>query len=162
MSGQVPSRFWDESTDYGVHPALTDDMLADCEAFLGVELPSEYVSLLRTRNGGAVAREFSAFPTSQPTSWAVDHVPFEYCHGIGADGPSIAESPYLNSEWGQPDQLVLLHGGGHYWIALDYRGGRTTEPSVVWFDNEVSQDMTLADSFAAFLAGLVEPPPIDA
>lgn len=160
--GRIASRFWDEITDYGVHPALTDDALADCEALLGIKLPSEYVALLRVRNGGAVGKEYSAFRTSHPTSWSVDHVPFEYCYGIGTDAPSITESPYLNSEWGQPDELVLLHGEGHYWIALDYRGDRAAEPSVVWFDNEMSEDLKLADSFAAFLEGLAEPPPVDA
>jgi SMI1-KNR4 cell-wall len=162
LIGRIAGRFWDESKNYGVHPALTEDALVDCEARLGIKLPSEYIALLRVRNGGAVAREYSAFLTSQPTSWADDHVPFEYCHGIGADGASITESPYLNGEWGQPDELVLLHGNGHYWIALDYRGDRAADPRVVWFDNEVSEDLTLADSFASFLEGLVEPPPFDA
>lgn len=157
---RVADQFWDMSTDYGVHPALTDDVLFDCEALLGVTLPAEYVALLRVRNGGVVAREYSAFPTRLPTSWAPDHVPFEHCAGIGADFPSIALSPYLNSEWGQPEELVLLHGDGHYWIALDYRSGRAAEPSVVWFDNDVGEDLMLADSFGAFLQGLTEPPPI--
>jgi hypothetical protein len=156
----IASRFWDIRSDYGVHPALTDEALADCEALLGITLPAEYVALLRVRNGGPVAREFSAFPTRQPTSWAPDHVPFEDCHGIGESFPSIAESPYLNREWGQPDELVLLHGGGHYWIALDYRGDRATAPSVIWFDNEVGEDLRLADSFRVFLQGLTEPPHI--
>jgi SMI1-KNR4 cell-wall len=156
----MADRFWDMRSHYGVHPALTEDALAACEVLLGVTLPVEYVALLRTRNGGRVAREYSAFPTRQPTSWAPDHVPFENCHGIGAGYPSITESPYLNREWGQPDEFVLLHGGGHYWIALDYRADRTAEPSVVWFDNEVGEDVTLADSFRAFLQGLTEPPPI--
>jgi hypothetical protein len=148
------------STDYGVHSTLTDEALAECEALLGVRLPAEYVELLRVRNGGTVVRERSAFLVDRPTSWAPDHVPFQDCAGIGAEFPSITHSPYLNVEWGQPDGLVLLHGDGHYWVALDYRSGRTIEPSVVWFDNEVGDDFELADSFGKFLRGLTAPPPI--
>lgn len=158
--GVIGRRFWDMSTDHGVHPALTDEALADCESLLGVRLPAEYVELLRVRNGGAVVRERSAFLVDRPTSWAPDHVPFEDCNGIGAEFPSITHSPYLNVEWGQPDGLVLLHGGGHYWVALDYRAGRTAEPLVVWFDNEVGEDFKLADTFREFLGGLSEPPTI--
>lgn len=159
--GPMAHRFWDMSSDYGTHPALTDGVLADCEALLGVTLPAEYVALLRVRNGGVVSRGYSAFPIGVPTSWAPDHVPFETCAGIGAGYPSITESAYLNNEWGQPEEFVLLHGGGHYWIALDYRSGRAAEPSVVWFDNEVGEDVKLADSFGAFLQGLTEPPPVE-
>lgn len=156
-------RFWDQSSAYGVQPALTDDALADCEALLGVRLPVEYVALLRVRNGGAVARQYSAFPTRNLLAWAVmNHGPFEFCSGIGPASPSITDSPYLNREWDQPDDLVLLHGEGHWWIALDYRGGRTAEPSVAWYDNDSGEDVTLADTFVSFLDMLKDPPPIEA
>jgi hypothetical protein len=128
---------------------------------LGVRLPPEYIALLRVRNGGAVARNYSAFMTEQPTSWAPDHVPFEHCNGIGANGPSVTESADLNAEWGQPERLVLLTGDGHYWIALDYRDASSDVPRVVWYDNEVGEDITLAASFGEFLTGLSEPPPVD-
>lgn len=156
-------RFWDQSSTYGVQPALTDDALADCEALLGVTLPVEYVALLRVRSGGAVAPRYSAFPTRDLFASAVmNHERFEFCSGIGPASPSITESPYLNREWGQPDELVLLHGEGHWWIALDYRSGRTAEPSVAWYDNESGEDVTLADTFVSFLDMLKDPPPIEA
>ena len=56
-------------------------------------------------------------------------------------------------EWGLPENLVLLCGDGHWWIALDYRKGEV--PSVTWFDTEIDQDIHLADSFSQFLNGLI-------
>lgn len=157
----IGERFWDFGSDYGVQIPLTDAALAECERALGVVLPPEYVALLRVRNGGAVAGDYSAFLTAQPTSWAPDHVPFEDCSGIGDAFPSITDSPDLNAEWGQPEELVLLHGDGHWWVALDYRAGREAEPAVVWFDNEVGEDVQLAASFGEFVRGLTVTPPIE-
>ena len=116
---------------------------------------------MRVRNGGAVAGDYSAFLTAQPTSWAPDHVPFEGGCGIGDAFPSITDSPDLNAEWGQPEELLLLHGDGHWWVALDYRAGREAEPAVVWFDNEVGEDVQLAASFGEFVRGLTVTPPIE-
>ena len=48
---------------------------------------------------------------------------------------------------------MLLSGDGHYWVALDYREGRA-EPAVVWFDNEVDEDIQLAPDFLTFVEGL--------
>jgi hypothetical protein len=49
---------------------------------------------------------------------------------------------------------VLLCGDGHWWIALDYRNAPGGEPSVVWYDNELRQDLRLAPTFRVFVEGL--------
>jgi hypothetical protein len=73
------------------------------------------------------------------------HVPFESMMGIGTADMSILDSPELDLEWDMPSEPVLLTGDGHCWIALDYRrSGPAGEPSVVWFDNEVGEDLELA------------------
>jgi hypothetical protein len=77
------------------------------------------------------------------------------CFGIGRGFGSITESPELNREWGQPAELVLLCGDGHWWIAPDYRQCRPAdEPSVVWYDNNIGEDVRLALDFRTFVEGL--------
>lgn len=143
-------------------PPLTDEMLAAAEAELGVTLPAAYVALLRTCNGG-YTRD-AALPTSEPTSWAPDHVGVGDINGIpavGDRGPhdiglGILATGYLTAEWSLPEGLVLLTGDGHTWIALDYRdSGPAGPPSVVWLDVEDDDELPLADSFEDFLAALV-------
>ena len=150
--------FWGTSTAW-VQPPLTDEMLEHAEQVLGVKLPQLLVDLLRVQNGGLTSEAFDAFPTESPTSWAADHVPFDYLMGIpGAGTPSgtLLDTPYLLREWSISEGFVLLSGDGHYWIALDYRRcGPAGEPSVWWIDTEVDESLELAPSFAAFVDGLV-------
>lgn len=155
---RIKPGFWSPDAGPGRFSPLTDEDVARAEAVLGVRLPAEYVELLAAQNGGSVSRDFDAFPTSVPTSWAEDHVCFHAMAGIGPTGDwsSVTESPALVKEWGMPPELVLLSGDGHYWIALDYRGlAEPSDPSVVWFDNEVNEDITLAADFRSFVEGLV-------
>lgn len=83
---------------------------------------------------------------------------FRTLAGIGPDDswPSVTMSAGLLTEWGMPEGLVLLGGDGHFWIALDYRErAPTAEPSVVWLDNEVDEDLAIAPNFREFVEGLV-------
>lgn len=147
-------QFW-HSNYYG-HPPLTNVMLADAESLLGVRLPEEYVRLLRVQNGGYT--HGFAFPMTQRTTWADDHVPLNDMSGIVTDPAirthqNILQSAYMTEEWGLPSRQVLLSGDGHWWIALDYRHGPA--PTVAWIDVECGEDIQVAPSFGAFLAGLV-------
>jgi hypothetical protein len=124
---------------------------------LGVPLPSALLDLLRVQNGGVVADGHDAFPTSQPTSWSHDHVPFDALMGIGRRERtmSLLDTPYLVKEWGLPSQIVLLSGDGHCWIGLDYRGcGPDGDPSVTWFDAELDTELPLAGDFRTFVEKL--------
>src|SRR5215468_7263021 len=120
----VAETFW--ATEYPAdHPPLTTEMVADAERQLGVSLPSALVRLLRIRNGGVVGDAWEACP-APPNTWADDHVPFDQLLGIGppyeAGGPlSLLDTAYLIEEWGLPQNIVLLSGDGHTWLALDYR-----------------------------------------
>jgi hypothetical protein len=143
-------------------PPLTDEMVAAAERELGVTLPQAYVGLMRACNGGYT--HGAVLPTTEPTSWAHDHVPVDSINGIPAigdrgrfgTGSGILGSAYLIEEWGLPDGLVLLTGDGHWWIALDYRAsGPAGPPTVVWLDVDGDEDLPLADSFDTFLANLV-------
>ncbi|MBT2443927.1 SMI1/KNR4 family protein [Streptomyces sp. ISL-36] len=149
--------FWDTNSDRGVQPSLTDQAILEAERLLNVTLPASLLDILREQNGGLVASSRDAFPTSRPTSWAPDHVPFDVVMGIGHGEQtlSLLDSPYLVQEWGLPRDVVLVSGEGHYWIGLDYRTcGRHGEPSVVWFDADDNSELTLAPDFRSFMEGL--------
>jgi SMI1-KNR4 cell-wall len=152
----IRSAFWDGS-DHAVLPPLTADAVRDAERVLGVTLPAVLLDLLRVRNGGTVHPTRRRYPTSQPTSWASDHVPFHTVMGLGnaGSGESIMDTPYLVREWGLPEPVVLLTGDGHWWIALDYRAcGRRGEPAVTWFDTDLRSELVLAPDFRTFVDGL--------
>ncbi|MFE9937167.1 SMI1/KNR4 family protein [Streptomyces hirsutus] len=152
---------WDTSSEYAVQPALTDQVIAEAQRLLNVTLPSSLLDLLRHRNGGQVAAGRNAFPTSQPTSWSPDHVPFDSVMGIGhrERTVSVLDSPYLVEEWGLPAAVVLVSGDGPCWIGLDYRAcGRHGEPSVTWFDADLNAELALAPDFRSFIEGLTSAP----
>jgi hypothetical protein len=153
----LPPFFWDTSSDHGVQPPLTDRAVGEAERLLDVTLPDSLLDLLRNQNGGQVSDSRNAFPTTLPTSWSADHVPFDSVMGIGHRERtlSILDSPYLVDEWGLPTAVVLVSGDGHFWIGLDYRTcARHGEPSVAWFDADDNSELALASDFRSFLMGL--------
>lgn len=132
-------------------------MIRTAETTLGVELPTEYIELLRVQNGG-YTKGFG-YPC-EGTSWAPDHVPLDDLAGIVLDlthntAMNLMESPDLSQEWGLPPDQLLLTGDGHWWITLDYRGGG--EPCITWIDTEAREgieEVFLAPNFRTFLEGL--------
>ena len=151
----IKGLFWDRTVAYEVQPPLTDDLVAHAQEALGVQLPATYLAFLRIQNGGYTANTFQAHRAPEPTSWAPDHVPFDSMFGIGENNEGILQTPDLLREWEMPDGLILLTGDGHRWIALDYRAtGPAGPPSVVWYDNEVGEDIQLAPDFKIFVEGL--------
>ncbi len=148
---------WDTSSDYGVQPPLIDQAILEAERLLDFTLPGSLLDMLRSQNGGPVAKSRDAFPTNQPTSWSSDHVPFNSVMGIGhrERTVSLLDSPYLVEEWGLPSAVVLVSGDGPCWIGLDYRAcGRHGEPSVTWFDADFDSELVLAPDFRSFVEGL--------
>jgi hypothetical protein len=123
---------WEDDPEdlFQLSPIRVDD-INRAEKLLDVKLPQAYKELVQIKNGGSI--KYNACPSPVPTSWAEDHVGIDHLMGIGDDG-GILESPYFIKEWGMPKGLVLLHGDGHCWIALDYR--KTKEnPPVIFIDN---------------------------
>ncbi|MFD4613045.1 SMI1/KNR4 family protein [Streptomyces sp. NPDC058440] len=148
---------WDTNSGIGVQLPLTDQAILEAERLLNVTLPASLLNLLRIQNGGLIASSRDAFPTGRPTSWAPDHVPFDTVMGIGRREQTLSmlDSPYLVEEWGLPADVVLVSGGGHYWIGLDYRTcGRHGEPSVAWFDTDDNSELALAPDFHSFIESL--------
>ncbi|MER7743316.1 hypothetical protein ABTX34_34260 [Streptomyces sp. NPDC096538] len=74
--GEVKATFWGEGW-YGVQPPLTDAVVQDAGRQLGIRLPASLLEMLRTQNGGFVAKLWNAFPAEVPTSWSRNHVPLD-------------------------------------------------------------------------------------
>lgn len=142
-------------------PPLTDEMIVRALEVLGRPLPSSYLDLMRRCNGGYLRD--TCVSASRPTSWASDHVSVGSILGIPAvdddgsfgSGAGVLCTSYIISEWGLPTEVVLLDGDGPTWTALDYRTlGEAEEPSVVWFDVELADELTIASSFSHLLRRL--------
>ena len=159
-------RFWEES-DYAqkeyVLPSLTDNAIAVVEERLGYKLPASYIKLMRYQNGGFPQRKF--FATTEPTSWAEDHVAIHGIFGIG-DSKTYSlcgelGSQFMKDEWGYPEIGVYFGdcpSAGHDMICLDYRQCQPNgEPQVVHVDEELNYKITfLAGTFEEFVRGLCD------
>jgi hypothetical protein len=161
---EVLRDFWKQSeyadAEY-LEPPPTAEVVKSIEAELGYRLPAAYVALARQRNGGMLLRRNHR--TSEPTSWARDHVAVKGIFAIGRDkrrslcGPQ--GSRFWMKEWGYPDIGVYFAdcpSGAHTMLCLDYRQcGADGEPAVVHVDQQSKYKVTIvAPSFEAFVQGL--------
>jgi hypothetical protein len=145
-----------------------DAMLASVERELGYRLPAAYVALMRTQNGGMP--RYSLHPTTEPSSWAEDHISLSGMYGIGRDKDNSLcgemDSTFWNKEWGYPAIGVYFAdcpSAGHDMLCLDYSlCGPQGEPRVLHIDQEADyKKIVLAQNFAEFLAGLQRDPDYD-
>ncbi|MEI4614756.1 SMI1/KNR4 family protein [Bacillus cereus] len=148
----MKSTIWADD-DYLKLAPINDELIKKAEEVLNVKLPESYITLLKEQNGGAL--RLDVHPTSKPNSWADDHVNVSGLYGISFDEneSSILESRYLIREWEMPENIVLLSGDGHTWIALDYRNV-AENPPVIFIDNEFEEIIELAPNFESFLQNL--------
>jgi SMI1-KNR4 cell-wall len=158
------SEFWKES-DYGnreyVGRSLDEGQIRSAQQKLGYTLPSSYLELLRTQNGGLPAR--TCHRTSEPTSWADEHVAITGIFGLDPEKSyslcGDTGSTFWISEWGYPDIGVYFAdcpSAGHDMLCLDYSlCGPNGEPRVVHVDQEFEYRITfVAENFEAFIRGL--------
>lgn len=149
-----------EADDTYTGPPVSDAMVQRAQDRLGFRLPSSYISMIMTRNGGVPRRR--CFRTEFRTSWAEDHFEINAILGIGGDfgiDADSAGSAYLISEWGYPDVGVVIcdtPSGGHDTVMLDYSEvGPQGEPSIVYVDED-RVPRRVAESFTRFVDGLAE------
>lgn len=158
------TNFWNDGTcarqEYVSDPP-SDELISSVEKELGYKLPASYIWLMKRHNGGMPVN--TCFPTSEPTSWAADHVPITGIFGIGREKAyslcGELGSRFMIDEWNYPAIGVAIcdcPSAGHDMIFLDYRAcGPGGEPAVVHVDQENGYKIThLADSFEAFIRGL--------
>ena len=147
--------FWSDIVVDHTGPDLTDALVADAEALLGVKLPAEYLRVLWLRNGGYQAR--CRFPTAAPTSWAPAHIQITTLFGVWP-GSGLWASGRLIRARNLPAVGVVIadtpSGCGDA-VMLDYSiCGATGEPRVVYAEPDVNTVTELATSFGAFARGL--------
>ncbi|MCZ8524002.1 MULTISPECIES: SMI1/KNR4 family protein [Paenibacillus] len=155
--------FWKDSEYFTHFEPVTDAMVRRTEQLLGYKLPSSYIDLIRTRNGGSPVR--SCFPTAASTSWAEDHIAISGICGIGGQWGIDSEelgSRFMIEEWGYPDIGIVVcecPSAGHDAVMLDYSAcGPEGEPQVIHVDVETGGEPRrtfLAEDFQSFLEGLV-------
>lgn len=143
---------FDTASDPFTFSSLSNKRIAQLEASLNIQLPKEYLALLKIKNGGYL--KYTAFPTKFETSWAEDHLIIDYLYGIG-ENDGISLSPQMADEWGLPKNLLFLSSNSHTWIALDYRNV-VNNPEILYIDVEREEMYTLYKSFAEFLEKLTE------
>ena len=148
----MKSTIWADD-DYLKLAPINDELIKKAEEVLNVKLPESYINFLKEQNGGTL--RLDVHPTSKPNSWADDHVNVSGLYGISFDEneSSILESRYLIREWEMPENIILLSGDGHTWIALDYRNV-AENPPVIFIDNEFEEIIELAPNFESFLQNL--------
>ena len=144
----MKSTIWADD-DYLKLAPINDELIKKAEEVLNVKLPESYINLLKEQNGGTL--RLDVHPTSKPNSWADDHV--NVSGSFNENESSILESRYLIREWEMPENIVLLSGDGHTWIALDYRNV-AENPPVIFIDNEFEEIIELAPNFERFLQNL--------
>jgi len=150
--GLAVAPFWDDSEyalDTYVDAPPSDALIASVQAELGYRLPTSYLTLMRSHNGG-VPRD-SCCPASSRTTWAPDHVAVDGIMGIGREKryslAGEAGSRFWIEEWGYPSigvYFATCPSAGHDMIAFDYRDcGRDGEPQVVHVDQEWDYRVTV-------------------
>jgi len=155
---------WEDSnyvTATYVGPPLTDSELQIVEEELGYKLPSEYIELARSHNGGVPRKR--AHRSQTPTCWAADHIEiygiFAIGHELATSLCGTAGSKFWITHWKYPAIGVYFTdcpSAGHDMVCLDYtQVGPNGEPRVVHVDQEADYKITpIANTFGAFVRGL--------
>lgn len=119
------------------------EILHSVEKRLELKLPQEYVDLMKTRNGGSLARKIFKLDK--------DEIVIDYILGIGeSEDEGVLTTIYMSKEWELPGDIVLLGGDGHTWVFLDYRKDKEN-PSVSYIDTETDVDVMIASNFTDFI-----------
>ncbi|MCI2256201.1 SMI1/KNR4 family protein [Domibacillus sp. PGB-M46] len=147
MDFYTDKNFWKE----GLEP-VAEIAINKAEQELSVTLPKSYLDLLREHNGGEL--EYPYFFIKDEKERTAMHS----MNGIDPEGFSVLSSPSVINKLGLPDNLILLNGDYHSWIALDYRNNDI--PSVAYFYEDYSEEemqwgsIEIAPSFDIFLSKL--------
>lgn len=136
---EEPLPFWlDDGTPCA---GASREEIAAAETYTGRTLPPALTELLLQRDGGV--------------SYYAFHVDDLYVPLPGLFSVSMIVNSFdVAAQFGTPDGVIAIAGGGHSWLGLDYRAD--TDPAVVYQESEDDDLQTIAGSFGDFLAGLVE------
>ena len=144
------------------YPPVTDEMITYAEQYFQVKLPKSYIELLRISNGGILKRQYLDIREIEGPIKEEEFIYFDRLLGIvppelkqTLSGTSIVDTQYLKEEWGiQQENIILIGGDGHYWIALDYR--LSEEPRITYIDTENASECLLFNHFDEMIEHLYD------
>ena len=141
-----------------INPNVNEELVERTQEILGHQLPASYIKLMTQKNGGYLDGRVIKLPEIIPQALSyysdegylsigkiagINPIPW----GLG----SISYSLRMIEEWDLPQDLVLLDGDGHTWVALDYRS-KKVEPSVIFIESKGNSCIILAEKFEDFVA----------
>lgn len=141
-------------------PGASIEVIREFEKTSGRKLPEALIRLLQTQNGGTT--EAICFKPEIPVNPRFENgVPIYEFTGIGRMESYLnllEETADYVEEWEMPAEILILFGGGDWWVFLDYREENTVfnEPAVSLFDSDFDTDIVLAENFESFLDQLEE------
>lgn len=139
---------------------VTKEELNFAEQKFQVKLPKAYVQLLKISNGGTLNFRWLNVQGVEELEGEEGYIYVDRLLGINLSNlddnsleTNIMDTDYLKSEWGiEQDNIILIAGDGHYWIALDYRTSK--EPSITYFDTENEKEYYLYNTFDEMLKNM--------
>lgn len=130
---------------------LTEELINKAENELKFQLPKQLIELLKIKNGGETNKLI--LHSKNNYIWIDGWYEIDELYGINDEiskSIGILSTSYLTLEWLLPKKQVILTGGGHWWITLDYRDN-CQEPTVRWIEPEAERDVILANNFEEFI-----------
>lgn len=122
----------------------TEEDIAEFEKSQQLKLPALYKTLIQEQNGGLIKKNH--FPTSEPTSYGIDHGEIYEMTGLERLLLKIDEEAEVEI----PGRQVYFHQDGKRYIGFSYHSDES-EPEIVYTDFETLQVLKVGDSFAAFV-----------
>ncbi|MDR6968152.1 hypothetical protein J2X31_002167 [Flavobacterium arsenatis] len=142
--------FWD-LTKPATFKSLTEELIYKAENELKIQLPKRLIELLKIKNGGRINK--IKLHSQDNTIWTDGFYQIDELFGINDENSKklgILSTSYLTAEWELPEKQVIITGGGHWWITLDYRNN-SQEPTVNWIEPEARRDIIIAKNFTEFI-----------
>ena len=144
------------------HPPVTDEMITYAEQYFQVKLPESYIKLLRISNGGILKLPYLDIRGIEGPIKEEEFIYFDRLLGIvppelkqTLSETNILDTHYLKEEWGmQQENIILIGGDGHYWVALDYR--LSEEPRITYIDTENASEYLLFNHFDELIEHLYD------
>ena len=141
---------------------VTNKEIEFAEQKFQVILPKAYKNLLKVSNGGTLNLQWLDIHEVEGLEAEEGYIYVDQLLGIKLTDSSnssletsILDTDYLKQEWGiEQDNIILIAGDGHYWIALDYR--KSQEPTITYFDTENEREIHLYNHFDEMIINLYD------
>lgn len=153
---KMKKNLWNTDCHRFDNEPLTDEMIERAEIKLGVKLPTEYIELIRERNGGSL--NYSCFPvTGKDADKLGKSITIDHIMGIGKDNGGILQSSFFAEEFELKSKLIPFYGDGDSWICFDYnKKGPFKDPAISYAHSHSGEVIEISPDFKTFLEELRE------